>query len=126
MQTSSDDYKKALSRRAVDVFYCVVSTQVLNEFCNVALKKLALSPGQIIVLLRAIEKTCEISAVTIETSVKAMQLSERYGFSYYDSLIVASALETKCGLLLSEDMQDGQIIESQMEIVNIYTRPPFL
>ena len=35
----------------------------------------------------------------------------RYGFSFYDSLIVAAALEAGCTTLYSEDMQDGQRIE---------------
>jgi len=42
----------------------------------------------------------------------------RYGFSYYDSLIIASALECECSVLFSEDMQHGQIIESTLKIVN--------
>jgi predicted nucleic acid-binding protein len=41
-----------------------------------------------------------------------------YQFSYWDSLIIASALETGCSILFSEDMQDGQVIESTLTIRN--------
>ncbi len=47
MQSSTDAIKKELSYKALESFDCVVSTQVLNEFCNVALKKLAMKPNQI-------------------------------------------------------------------------------
>ena len=41
----------------------------------------------------------------------ALDVRERYRFSFYDSLIVAAALEAGCTRLLSEDLQDGQVIE---------------
>ena len=41
----------------------------------------------------------------------------QHGFSFYDSLIVASALEAGCVRLYSEDMQHGQRVE-QLTIVN--------
>jgi len=42
----------------------------------------------------------------------------KYKFSYWDSLIIASALESGCGILYTEDMQDGQVIEDRLRIVN--------
>ncbi|MEI6154767.1 MAG: DNA-binding protein, partial [Deltaproteobacteria bacterium] len=42
----------------------------------------------------------------------------KYQYSYYDSLIISSALEKKCQILYSEDMQDGQTIEKTLKIVN--------
>ncbi|GHV18420.1 hypothetical protein FACS189493_7820 [Spirochaetia bacterium] len=45
-----------------------------------------------------------------------------YQYSYYDSLIVASALEQDCDYLLSEDMNDGQVI-GKMAIKNIFKMP---
>lgn len=48
----------------------------------------------------------------------AMNIKKRYKFSYWDSLIIASALENNCAILYSEDMQHGQIIEDRLTIVN--------
>jgi predicted nucleic acid-binding protein len=47
-----------------------------------------------------------------------LRVAKRYGFSFYDSLIVAAALENACGRLLSEDLQNGQIIDNVLIIEN--------
>ena len=43
--------------------------------------------------------------------MRALRLSDRYGFSIWDGLIVAAALEARCSTLLTEDMQHGQVVE---------------
>ena len=55
------------------------------------------------------------------TVIKALEQHEKYGYSYYDSLIISSALESECSYLLSEDMADGQLIEGSLAIKNIFT-----
>jgi predicted nucleic acid-binding protein len=47
-----------------------------------------------------------------------LEIAARYGFSVYDSLIVASALLVGCEILFSEDLQDGQRISEQLVISN--------
>jgi predicted nucleic acid-binding protein len=49
---------------------------------------------------------------------KAIQIHTKYQYSYYDSLIIASALENDCTILNTEDMQTGQVIEGTLTIVN--------
>ncbi|WP_353640740.1 PIN domain-containing protein [Desulfonauticus submarinus] len=56
--------------------------------------------------------------LTLDIVRKSWEIKEKYKFSYWDSLIVASALENNCSILYTEDMQDGQIIEKKLEIVN--------
>jgi len=126
MQSTSDISKKELSYQALEDFDCVVSVQVLNEFCNVAYKKLNMKTGQIQQIIHAINNTCSVAVLTLKSVEKALLLKERYGFSYYDSLIVASALENGCSYLFSEDMNDGQMIDDSLENVNIFIRPDFL
>jgi predicted nucleic acid-binding protein len=48
----------------------------------------------------------------------AFDLHQRYKYSYYDSLIIAAAVNSQCHTLASEDLQDGQIIEGRLSIVN--------
>jgi predicted nucleic acid-binding protein len=43
---------------------------------------------------------------------------ERYEFSFYDSVIVASALRAENDMLYTEDLQHGQVIEQQLKVVN--------
>ena len=50
--------------------------------------------------------------------IKAFELLQKYNFSYYDSLIVSSALENDCKILYSEDMQDGLLVENKLKIKN--------
>jgi len=63
----------------------------------------------------------EVRGLMPLTSLYAVQLTRRYGFSYYDSLIVVSALEADFTLLASEDLHNGLLIEGRLRIVN-----PFL
>ena len=49
---------------------------------------------------------------------KAFRLSERYGFSHWDALILAAAIRHGCGVVLSEDMQHGQNIVGNLRIDN--------
>jgi predicted nucleic acid-binding protein len=52
--------------------------------------------------------------------ISALVYHEKYKFSYYDCLMIASALKTECQCLLSEDMADGQLIEGRLIIKNIF------
>ena len=99
----------------------VVSVQVLNEFANVARRKLGMTWKEVVEALTGIRDLCSLpAALTAETHTAALKIAQRYGFQIYDSLIVASALETRCAILYSEDLQHGQKIES------LTIRNPFL
>ena len=73
-------------------------------------------------IIIAINDRCAVSIITHETVQKALDLKEIYGYSYYDSLILATAILSDCDYILSEDLQDGQIIENKIEIVNVFKR----
>ncbi|APB35038.1 Putative nucleic-acid-binding protein, contains pilt domain [Gloeomargarita lithophora Alchichica-D10] len=47
-----------------------------------------------------------------------MEINIRYGYSYWDSLIIATALQSNCNILYSEDMQHDQLIEGKLRIIN--------
>ena len=104
----------------------MVSTQVLNELCNVFTKKFSLSTKKIGEIVRAVNLSCNVSLVTVDTVEAALGIKERYGYAYYDSLILASALECGCNYLFSEDMSNGQVIDKRLEIVNIFAQPELL
>jgi len=89
----------------------VISIQVLNEFASVALRKLGMTIPEIQECLEPIRHVCVIEPVTLETHLRGLELAQRYGFSIYDSMIVAAALLAGCEILYSEDWQDGQRIE---------------
>jgi predicted nucleic acid-binding protein len=99
----------------------VVSVQVLNEFVQVCCRKAGLSWDQVDSSLQAIKKICStVVPLTLETHEGAVEISGRYGFQIYDSLILASAQQAECSVIYTEDLQHGQQIET-LKIVN-----PFL
>ena len=59
-----------------------------------------------------------VSIMKIDTIKSAWDLRKQYNFSYWDSLIVASSLESGCKVLYTEDMQDGQVINNTLTIKN--------
>lgn len=105
---------------AVTLMACgpVVSTQALTEIANVARRKLHLPVAAVREIVDAVEGTADVRIVTVATVRRALDLAERYGFSTYDSLIVAAAIEAGCGTLYSEDLQHGQRIGDDLVVVN--------
>jgi len=97
-----------------------VSTQVLTEFCNICLKKLHLPAASIDNALSEIADTCSMVVVDDTDLRRALSIQDKYKYSFYDSLVIESALEAGCSLLFSEDMQDGQVIEGLLRIRNIF------
>jgi predicted nucleic acid-binding protein len=61
---------------------------------------------------------CEILPVSLETLQSAVKLRDHYLLSFWDSLIVASAVLGDASILHSEDMQDGLIINNSLQIIN--------
>ena len=98
----------------------VISVQVLNEFAAVASRKLGLSWNEIRDILSPIRAVCEIVPLSLETHDLGIEIAERYGFSLFDAMIVASALHAGCGILYSEDLQQDQLISNRLRV-----RDPF-
>ena len=96
----------------------VISVQVLNEFAAVASRKLGMSWSEIRDVLAPIRTVCEIEPLTVQTHDLGIEIAERYGFSFYDAMILASALRAGCKILYSEDLQDGQVIDRKLRICN--------
>jgi len=101
-----------------------ISVQVLNEFVAVAARKLRMPITEIREVLAPIRAVCAVVPITLETHDAALTISERYGLSIYDSLIVSAALLAGCRTLHSEDMQHGQVIKRQLTIRNPFATPP--
>lgn len=116
----NDKYKKSLSIELIKKTP-VITVQVLNEISNIMIRKLKLSYQDIHRIIDFIIRKCIIKSIDIITIRKALNISEKYKYSYYDSLIISSALENNCNILYTEDMHHGQNIENILKIIN-----PFL
>jgi len=95
-----------------------ISVQVLNEFASVTLRKLAMPVTELREILEPVRSVCHVEPVTEDTHDRALALVERYGFSFYDALLVAAALRAGCARLYSEDLQHGQLVDRQLRILN--------
>lgn len=116
----NDKYKKGLSVELIKK-KPVITVQVLNEISNIMIRKLKLSHQDIHRIIDFIIQKCIIHSIDIITVRKALDISEKYKYSYYDSLIIASALENKCNILYTEDMHHGQNIENILKIINPFS-----
>ena len=96
----------------------VISAQVVSEFVNVCLKKQVLPENEVGSAAEDFMDVLRFETVEEATIRRALNVRETYGFSWWDSLIVAAALEAGCVDLYSEDLQDGQLIEGRLRIVN--------
>jgi predicted nucleic acid-binding protein len=113
-----DDPKSYISKALMAEPF-VISVQVLNEFANVARRKLRADWNDIntkLILVRALATS--IHPITLENHALGLHFAERYQFAVHDSMIVASAMLAGCDTLYSEDMQHGLVIEGRLTIRN--------
>ena len=123
LYTEDEPARQRAALETLNSHHCIVSTQVMNEASNVWFNKCGWNGVKIKQHLDNIETVCD-EVVTIQrgTIDKALALKETYGYSYYDCLMIASALENNCEILFSEDMTNQQIIENRLKIVNPFNR----
>lgn len=117
----SADTGKAARAEAVLAERIVISVQVLNEFANVARRRLGLPWPALRGVLADLRHFADVHPVTLATHERALDLAERHQFSMYDALIVAAALEAGCQTLWTEDLQHGQRVDERLTLRN-----PFL
>ena len=110
--------KRRIAQEKIDEYETVISTQVINEFCNTSLYKLKKASGEVVAAIQEIKKNHSVIPVHLSTILDAMMLQGRYQFNYYDCVMLASALANDCKVILSEDMQHRQIIENKLRILN--------
>lgn len=119
---SQEDHRPAIAQRLL-IDGGVVGVQVLNEFASIARAKLAFTWPEVQEAIEKIVILCPVPrSLTIKTHLEAMRISKRYGFSIWDGLIVAAAIEARCSTLLTEDLQHGQIVEG-LRIENPFLEP---
>ena len=86
-----------------------LSTQVLNEYIHVGLRKLGLSHAHLREQLRCYHQL-DTATVTADTIELALDLHQSHALNYWDALIVASAHISGCAILLTEDMGTGEVL----------------
>jgi len=97
----------------------VISTQVLNELFNVLAIKLKLkTKEETREIIKDLISSFELAFLSGNLIIKAIDLSIKYQFRFYDSLMISIALQQQCNIFYSEDLQNGQVIENKLTIIN--------
>lgn len=122
---TNEQHKSLIARQLLTNHNIVISTQVLNEFCNVVLKKKIMTAEQAGFAVSVFLNDFEVIEVNSELILKGLTIKNRYQYSYWDSLIVAAALKSGVRILYSEDMAHGQTIDNQLTIINPFNKPAF-
>ena len=119
----SDDPKGEIARQAI-LAGGTISVQVINEFTAVLRRKFRLEWDEIADAVADVRAALDpVRPVDIDTWAAAVALARQHRFSFYDSLILASALDAGCDTLLTEDLQAGRRIEG-LTIVNPFDLVP--
>ncbi|GAB6391676.1 MAG: PIN domain protein [Treponematales bacterium] len=126
MQRADDKRKQRIARETIDVFTCAASTQVLKELCSIFTRRIPIPVEELQKIITAARATCEIDVVDNAAIDEALALFKRYGFPFFDCLMLASALRYGCTYIFTEDMRDGQTIKGSLKIVNIFAHPELL
>ncbi len=118
--SKDEKQKQKIALKVIDKYSrgIIISTQVINELTNILFKKFKIDATTIKKTIIELDSVFNIEEFDIVTQIKAVEIKEKYRLQFYDSLILATALENRCTILFSEDMQDGQVIENTLTIVN--------
>ncbi len=115
-------------RRLADTAAGCVNLQVLNEAAHVLLRKKWYDAPATVHSIIDDFATLGNAPVTWPEVLLARILHPRFGYSWWDCLLLASALELGCSHFLSEDLQDGQRIEAgsgaSLTIVDPFAHSP--
>ncbi len=115
----ADDGRGAKAREALlSSSDAVVSSQVINEFISTCLKKNLLNLDDAAQAANGFMRALHFATIHETTINRALRIVKKYKYSYWDSLIAASALENGCSVLFTEDMQHGQVINNRLKVVN--------
>jgi predicted nucleic acid-binding protein len=101
---------RELIREAILTRRGIVSYQVVQEFFNVALRRFAVPLSALDAQQYLATTFRPLLALHSSSGLfgEALGLSEKAQLSWFDSLIVVSAIEAECEVLFSEDLQHGQ------------------
>jgi predicted nucleic acid-binding protein len=103
----------------LNMFDTYISTQVIKEVSSVCLRRLKYSIDEVYRVVDLLNEH-NVMDTSVETIKSGLEIVRNHSFSFYDSLIIASAIESNCSVLYSEDMNHGETIAG-LKIIN-----PFL
>ena len=118
-QQENDKAKHPLAKQLLSEYSNIhISTQVVNEVCINLMRKANKDNDYILKFTQNFLASYTVHKQTTDDLLSAATLRLDYHFSYWDSLIVASAINNKCEILFSVDMQNGLKVYDNLVIKN--------
>jgi len=116
---NNEIYKQGIAQSLFKNKIVVISTQVLQETANTLHKKFKADYDIISAILsECVNNASHLHVNTKKTVINACSIAKRFQLSFYDSVIISSALEAGCQTIYSEDMQHNMLIDNTLTIVN--------
>jgi predicted nucleic acid-binding protein len=120
LASKQDDVKKKIAEKLFNQHFedIILSVQILGEIFTVLDKKTNLTKNEIADITSFYADTYEVFKSGKEIFDEAVKVRLKYGYSFFDSLIVATGIASNCSVLYSEDLQHNQLIENRLRIIN--------
>jgi predicted nucleic acid-binding protein len=115
-----NDARKGIALELLAAKPCI-STQVINEVLNVLYRKFHFSHDQALEVFTFLTSTLPVFPVANQEISTGLEIKRVTGYSYWDSLIIATAICNGCSLLYTEDLADGQKVNKRLTIVNPFS-----
>jgi predicted nucleic acid-binding protein len=112
-----DDKRKHIAKEIIAKCN-IISLQVVNETAYVLLRKFNFQEPELNKVIEFMKQKFIITSLNIHILDQTLKIAARYGFSFWDSMMVASALDNHCSVLYTEDLQHEQLIEGHLQIIN--------
>ena len=118
---SQNREKTEIARNIIKECEIVISTQIINEMCVNLIKKVNFSEKKIQNLIESLYRKFTVFELSQDILLKSSDIRANHTFSFWDSVVAASALDCDADYLISEDMQDGFTLENKLTIINPFT-----
>ena len=118
---SQDPDKSVKAKTLIQQSEIIISSQVVNEVCVNLIKKAQFDEPSIRQLISSFYSRYNVIIMDKSLLLRASESREKYQLSYWDSLIVSSAIVGGAEILYSEDMTDRMVIGGRLTIINPFT-----
>jgi len=100
----------------------LISNQVINELSNILFRKFKLDENEVRNTVLELDDNFPIVNFNLQTQLQGILIKGKYKLQFYDSMILATALDNGCNIVFSEDMQHNQVIENSLTIINPFKK----
>jgi predicted nucleic acid-binding protein len=120
LASKQDIQKKKIAGELIDRYFdsIILSVQILGEIYTVLDKKTDLTNIEIANITSYYADSFKVIMSGKEIFKEALMIRSRYGYSFFDSLIVSTGCLSECKILYTEDLQHNQLIENKLRIIN--------